>query len=89
MPGMVASWRHAHRAESQRLRAAFPGHKGKHPYDILFGDRECTAFVGPFTATFTCPLELCDGTVIEPIGNAFEVVFSTVARPEPPRRKEA
>jgi hypothetical protein len=51
------------------------------PYDILFGDGEHAAFVGPFTVTFTGPLELSDGTVIEPIGNAFEAVFSTIASP--------
>jgi hypothetical protein len=31
--------------------------------------------VGPFTGTFTGPLELPDGTVIEPTGKSFEVVF--------------
>ena len=64
-----------HRAESQRSRAAYPDNEVKHPYDILLGDREYTAFVGRFTATFTGPLELSEGTVTEPIGNAFEVVF--------------
>jgi hypothetical protein len=36
--------------------------------------------VGPFTGRFTGPLELPDGTVIEPTGKSFEVVFSTIAR---------
>ena len=34
----------------------------------------------PFTGTFTGPLELPDGTVIEPTGKSFEVDFSTIAR---------
>jgi hypothetical protein len=34
-----------HRAESERFCAAFPDNKVKHPYDILFGDGEYTAFV--------------------------------------------
>jgi hypothetical protein len=69
-----------HRAESERFRAAFPDNKVKHPNDILFGDDEYTAFLGRFTGTFTGPLELPDGTVIEPTGKSFEVVFSTIAR---------
>ncbi len=36
--------------------------------------------MGPFTGTFTGPLELPDGTVIEPTGKSFEIVFSTIAR---------
>jgi hypothetical protein len=69
-----------HRAESERFCAAFPDNKVKHPYDILFGDDEFTAFVTTFTGTFTAPLELPDGTIIEPTGKSFEVVFSTIAR---------
>ena len=69
-----------HRAESERFCAAFPDTKVKHPYDILFGGGEYTAFVAPFSGTFTGPLELPDGTVIDPTGQAFEVVFSTIAR---------
>src|SRR5918997_911586 len=42
-----------HRAESERFCAAFPDNQVKHPYDILFGDGEYTAFVAPFTGTFT------------------------------------
>jgi SnoaL-like polyketide cyclase len=69
-----------HRAESERFCAAFPDNKVKHPYDILFGDGEYTAFVTSFTGTFTSPLELPDGTVVQPTGKSFEVVFSTIAR---------
>ena len=69
-----------HRAESVRFCAAFPDNDVKHPYHILFGDGEYTAFVAPFTGTVTGPLELPDGTVMEPTGKAFEVLFSTIAR---------
>lgn len=41
--------------------------------------------VAPLTGTFTGPLELPDGTVIEPTGKAFEVMFSTIARSRPLR----
>ena len=74
-----------HRAESEHFCAAFPDNEVKNPYDILFGDGEYTAFVAPFTGTFTGPLELPDGTVIEPTGKAFEVMFSTIARSRPLR----
>jgi SnoaL-like polyketide cyclase len=33
-----------------------------------------------FTGTFTGPLELPDGTVIQPTGKSFDVFFSTTAR---------
>jgi len=69
-----------HRAESERFCAAFPDNKVKHPYDVLFGDGDYTAFVTRFTGTFTGPLELPDGNVIEPTGKSFEVMFSTIAR---------
>ncbi|MGH2895444.1 MAG: ester cyclase [Solirubrobacteraceae bacterium] len=69
-----------HRAESVRFSVAFPDNRVTHPYDILFGDGEYTAFVGPFSGSFTGPLELPDGSVIEPTGKSFEVVFSTIAR---------
>jgi SnoaL-like polyketide cyclase len=69
-----------HRGESLRFCEAFPDNKVKHPYDLLFGDEDYTAFVSTFTGTFTGPLELPDGTVIQPTGKAFEVTVSTIAR---------
>ena len=69
-----------HRAESVRFCAAFPENKVKHPYDVLFGDGDYTAFVTTFTGTFTAPLELPDGSVVQPTGKSFEVMFSTIAR---------
>jgi hypothetical protein len=69
-----------HRAESLRFTTAFPDNIVKHPYDVLFGDGDYTTSVGPITGTFTGPLELPDGSVIDPTGQSFEVVFSTIAR---------
>ena len=66
-----------------RVRAllrSIPDNTVKHQYDILFGEGDFTAFVTPFTGTFAGPLELPDGTVIEPTGESFEVMFSTIAR---------
>ena len=48
------------------------------PSITFYGKRG--ALVERFTGTFTGPLELPDGTVIEPTGKSFEVVFSTIAR---------
>jgi hypothetical protein len=69
-----------HRAESERFCAAFPDNKVKHAYDVLFEGGEYSASVTWFTGTFTGPDPLLDGTVIEPTGKSFEVVFSTIAR---------
>ena len=69
-----------HRAEAERFCRAFPDNKVKHPYDLLFGDDDCTCFVTRFTGTFTGPLDLPDGTVIQPTGKSFDVFFSTTAR---------
>jgi hypothetical protein len=41
-------------------------------------ERFCAAFPDNKVRTFTGPLELPDGTVIEPTGKSFEVVFSTI-----------
>ena len=69
-----------HRAESIRFCDAFPDNEVKHPYDALFGDGEYTAFLASFTGTFTRPLELPDGNVVEPTGKSFDVLFTTIAR---------
>jgi hypothetical protein len=71
---------HDHRAEAQRFCAAFPDNRvHNQPYDILFGDGDYTCFVTRFTGTFTAPLELPDGTTIQPTGKAFDVLYSTTA----------
>ena len=69
-----------HRAESERFCVAFPDNKVKHPYDMLFGDGDFTAFVTQMTGAFTGPLELPDGTRIEPTSKSFDVSFATIAR---------
>jgi hypothetical protein len=70
-----------HRAEAERFCNAFPDNKvHNQPYDILFGDGDYTAFVTRFTGTVTGPLEMQDGSSIEPTGKAFDVLYSTTAR---------
>jgi hypothetical protein len=39
-----------------------------------------TCFVTRFTGTFTAPLELPDGTTIQPTGKSFDVLYSTTAK---------
>lgn len=69
-----------HRTESIRFCAAFPDNRVHHPYHFLFGEGDFTCFVTRFTGTFTGPLEIPDGTVIQPTGKSFDVIFSTTAR---------
>jgi hypothetical protein len=69
-----------HRAESIRFCDAFPDNRVHHPYHILFGEGDFTCFVTRFTGTFTAPLEMPDGPVIQPTGKSFDVIFSTTAR---------
>jgi hypothetical protein len=72
---------HDHRVESERFCKAFPDNRvHNEPYAALFGEGDYTSFVTRFTGTFTAPLELPDGTTIEPTGKAFDVIFSTNAR---------
>lgn len=69
-----------HREESIAFCRAFPDNKVHHPYHLLFGEGDLTSFVTHFTGTFTEPLEMPDGTVIQPTGKSFDVLFSTAAR---------
>jgi muconate cycloisomerase len=70
-----------HRVESIRFCNAFPDNRvHNQPYAALFGEGDYTSFVTRFTGTFTGPLELPDGTTIQPTGKAFDVLFSTNAR---------
>ena len=60
---------------------AFPDNKVKNrPYDVLFGEGDFTCFVTRFTGTFTAPLKQPDGSVIEPTGKSFDVLYSTAAK---------
>jgi hypothetical protein len=72
---------HDHGAEAIRFCSAFPDNRvHNQPYDILFGDGDFTCFVTRFTGTFTAPLELPDGTTIQPTGKSFDVLYSTTAK---------
>jgi hypothetical protein len=72
---------HDHRAEAIRFCNAFPDNRvHNQPYDILFGDGDFTCFVTRFTGPFTAPLELPDGTTIQPTGKSFDVLYSTTAK---------
>jgi hypothetical protein len=72
---------HDHLAEAQRFCTAFPDNRvHNRPYAILFGEGDYTCFVTRFTGTFTAPLELPDGSTIQPTGKAFDVLYSTTAR---------
>lgn len=70
----------AHTLESQKFCAAFPDNKVTHPYPVLFGEGDFTCFVTHFGGTFTAPLETPDGSVIQPTGKSFDVLFSTTAK---------
>lgn len=83
-PGLDASPTHGghdHRAEAEAFCDAFPDNKvNNRPYDILFSEGDLSCFVTRFTGTFTKPWKLADGTVIEPTGRPFDVLYSTTAR---------
>jgi hypothetical protein len=70
-----------HRAEAIAFCDAFPDNKVKNrPYDVLFGEGDFTCFVTRFTGTFTAPMKQPDGSVIEPTGKSFDVLYSTAAK---------
>jgi hypothetical protein len=50
-----------------------------HPCDLLFGEGDINCCVGRITGTFTGPLELPDGTVIQPTGRSYDLLFTTAA----------
>ena len=50
------------------------------PYDVQFGQGEWTVALGKLSGTFSQPLTLPDGTVIEPTGKSFTTFFTTIAR---------
>jgi hypothetical protein len=83
-PGREADPTHGgedHRAEAIAFCNAFPDNRVKNdPYDVLFGEGDFTCFVTRFTGTFTAPFELPDGSVIEPTGRSFDLLYSTAAK---------
>ena len=48
----------------------------QHP--IRIGQGEWTGVVGVIQGTFTAPMQLADGTVIEPTGKAYDLTMATV-----------
>jgi hypothetical protein len=70
-----------HHAEAAAFCEAFPDNKvDNRPYPVLFGDGGFSCFVTRFKGTFTRPWKLAGGTVIEPTGRSFNVLYSTTAR---------
>lgn len=49
-------------------------------YDIQFGQGDWTVAMGRLSGTFTQPLILPTGSVIEPTGKAFTTFFTPIAR---------
>lgn len=70
-----------HLAEAMAFCDAFPDNKvHNRPYHILFSDGTFSCSVTRFTGTFTKPWKLADGTILEPTGDSFDILFSTAAR---------
>ncbi|HEY0933598.1 MAG TPA: ester cyclase [Trebonia sp.] len=70
-----------HLADMERWAASYPDMRVHNdPYDIQFGQGEWTVALGKLSGTFTQPLTLPDGTVIQPTGKAFLTFFTTIAR---------
>jgi SnoaL-like polyketide cyclase len=70
-----------HRADMDLWIAGFPDMRVHNdPYDVQFGQGEWTVALGKLSGTFTQPLTLPDGTVVEPTGKAFTTFFTTIAR---------
>lgn len=68
-----------HERDLQFLFDTFPDFKiNSHP--IGFGSGEWTAGMSVCTGTFSAPMKLPDGTVIEPTGKKFEIRVATLAR---------
>ena len=68
-----------HKAELEFLFNTFPDFSiNEHP--IGFGQGNWTAGLSISTGTFLNPMELPDGTVIEPTGESFEVRIVTLAK---------
>ncbi|MFI7067585.1 ester cyclase [Kribbella sp. NPDC050124] len=70
-----------HRADMEAIIAIFPDLRVHNdPYDIQFGQGEWTVAIGRMSGTFTRPMTLPDGTVIEPTNKSFMTFFTTIAR---------
>ena len=70
-----------HRRDMDMWIAAYPDMRvHNNPYDIQFGQGEWTVAMDKLSGTFTQPLTLPDGTVVQPTGKAFTTFFTTIAR---------
>ena len=70
-----------HQADMDRWIAGFPDMRvHNNPYDVQFGQGEWTVAMGKISGTFTQPLTLPDGTVVQPTGKAFTTFFTTIGR---------
>ena len=70
-----------HLKDMEMWAGGFPDMKvHNNPYDIQFGQGEWTVAIGKLSGTFTAPLTLPDGTVVQPTGKAFLTFFTTIAR---------
>lgn len=52
----------------------------EHPIRIADGKGQWTSVIGKMTGTFTQPMDLGNGTILEPTGNKINLNMSTVAR---------
>ena len=70
-----------HLADMERWAASFPDMRvHNNPYDVQFGQGEWTVAIGKLSGTFSQPLTLPDGTVVQPTGKSFTTFFTTIAR---------
>ncbi len=70
-----------HKADMAMWIGGFPDMRVHNdPYDVQFGQGQWTVALGKLSGTFTQPLTLPDGTVVEPTGKAFTTFFTTIAR---------
>ena len=69
----------AHAWDLEFLFNTFPDFK-IHEHQISFGSGDWTAGLSRSTGTFTQPMKLRDGTVIQPTGKSFELKAITLAR---------
>ncbi len=73
--------RPAHRTDMENYIKSFPDMRVLNdPYDVQFGQGEWTVALGKLAGTFTQPLPLPDGSVVEPTGKSFLIFFTTIAR---------
>lgn len=70
---------HDHLERSKKIFAFAPDTENP-IHHVRIGQGQYTAVTGVWRGTFTEPLVLADGTVIQPTGKRFEIEMATVAR---------